>query len=360
MANFAQNDKMATAQAVPVDGNFPTLESLQQQYHAGPNFQRGLDFLSRKNWPPGLSKSVMDSIQKTAFRIFIVDDSGSMAASDGNRLLETSRGLHAKKVGCTRWAEMVEAVKFHGEFAYMCQAPSEFRLLNSGHPVQIGAGEDNGQSLGVLNGLLSDSPGGGTPLCYHLNQIVALVQSMEHKLRGQRQEVSLTIFTDGESSDGDMSRALKPLERLPIRVIIRLCTDQNQIVNYWNRIDANLELQMDILDDLFGENEEVVAHNPWLNYAQPLQRAREWGSHFKEFDLLDEGKLSDDQIRAFCALLLGGDVNNYPHPAIDKKGFVRYIKRVLGTVPPVMHPRKRVLKPWIDVGKLSGGGCAIM
>ena len=326
---------------------------------SGPNFERGCQFLQSQRWPTGLTGAVMQNMAHTCFRIFIVDDSGSMGASDGARIVTTSRGLHGKKVNCTRWAELAEAVKFHAEFAYQAQAPSEFRLLNAGNPVQIGNVEDGGASRNYIMQLMNGSPGGVTPLCKHILQVANLIRTMETDLRAQNQMVSLTIFTDGEASDGNVAHALKQLYNLPVRIIIRLCTDQESIVNYWNDVDANLELHLDILDDLFGENDEVRKHNKWLNYAEPLHRCREWGSHFKEFDLLDEAKLNMDQVRTVCALILGGDKNAYPHPAADKAGFLNYVKRQQGTQPTVMNPKTKMLSPWIDTGKLGGGGCTI-
>jgi hypothetical protein len=60
------------------------------------------------------------------------------------------------------------------------------------------------------------------------------------------------IATDGESTDGNLADAMKPLEELPVWVVIRLCTDEDSVVEYWNNIDSQLELDMDVLDDLNG------------------------------------------------------------------------------------------------------------
>ena len=35
---------------------------------------------------------------------------------------------------------------------------------------------------------------------------------------------------------------MKPLESLPVMVVIRLCTDEDEIVQYWNAIDEKLEV----------------------------------------------------------------------------------------------------------------------
>ena len=360
-STMAGSAPLVTARAIPVSVT-PDGRGLNDR-GLNLNLARASQFLAKKRWPPGLIKCVQDNLHKCAYRIFIVDDSGSMAASDGNRLVTSANGLHAKKIQCTRWSELAETVKFHGELAYMSQAPTEFRFLNTGHPIQVGTTEDGGTSLSVLQGMLSESPGGVTPLCRHVREVTHIVQSMEQQLRANRQEVSLTIFTDGESSDGNLAAALKPLEGLPVRVVIRLCTDNDNVLNYWNEIDSNLELQMDILDDLFGEYDEVRGNNSWLNYAEPLHRVREWGSHYKEFDLLDEGKLCDDHIRTVCALILGGDINRYPDLSTDAYAFADFVKRILTNVANVMNPCKKDLRPWVNVDKLRtihDDGCVLM
>ena len=75
-------------------------------------------------------------------------------------------------------------------------------------------------------------------------------------------------MTDGEASDGDVAAAMRPLQELPVWVVVRLCTDDPRIVKYWNDIDSQLEVEIDVIDDLIGEAEEVSKHNAWLTYGK--------------------------------------------------------------------------------------------
>ena len=126
---------------------------------------------------------------------------------------------------------------------------------------------------------------------------------MEGQLRANGHKAAVIICTDGESSDGDVAAALKPLHNLPVWVVIRLCTDEENIVNYWNSIDNVLELELDILDDLVSEAEEVNKVNNWFTYGEPLHLLRQFGVSIKELDMLDEKALTIDQIRDVCAIM---------------------------------------------------------
>jgi hypothetical protein len=174
--------------------------------------------------------------------------------------------------------------------------------LNGSAPILIGA-EDSADRLDIFNNIINSSPNGGTPLCRHIREVIERIRPMEQSLRLARQKVCLVIATDGESSDGDIATAMQPLKNLPVWVVVRLCTDDAKIVDYWNNIDKVLELDMDVLDDLFGEAEEVFESNSWLTYAEPLHRLREFGFLEKELDLLDEDLLSLEQIRMVCEFM---------------------------------------------------------
>ena len=40
-------------------------------------------------------------------------------------------------------------------------------------------------------------------------------------------------------------------------VVVRLCTDDERIFAYWNGVDADLEFDLDVIDDWTGEADEV-------------------------------------------------------------------------------------------------------
>ena len=260
-------------------------------------------YLSQHLWPLGLQNVLIASLAQTPVRFFIVDDSGSMNLDDGQRVI---RGPHgARLVKCSRWHELTEAMKFHCELAHVASAPTEFRLLNGAAPLKIGASAfDDATNIGRLTAIFNGSgPDGQTPLCRHVTEVCQQLQHLAPLLSAGGKKATVVIATDGEASDGDISIAMRPLHLLPCQVTIRLCTNDDNVTSYWENVDKNLELRLDIIDDLVGEAKEVTQYNGWLTYAEPLQRVREFGVHIKEFDLIDEKKLSADNMRNFLAIL---------------------------------------------------------
>lgn len=206
-------------------------------------------------------------------------------------------------VRCSRWQELTDSLRFHAGLADALNAPTEFRLLNGAPPIVVGRGNDDGESLRTLEAIFDRSPGGGTPLCQHIREVIQQIKAIEPQLRANAQKAVVVIATDGESSDGNIADAMRPLEGMPVWVVVRLCTDEENIAEYWNSVDSQIEVEMDVIDDLVGEAKEISRVNNWLTYGEPLQRLREWGVHMKEMDLIDEKKLTADQMRAVVALL---------------------------------------------------------
>ena len=199
---------------------------------------------------------------------------------------------------CSRWSELTDALKFHINFSRQACAPTEFRFLNSAAPIKIGYNDaQEPRRLETLLRVLDSSPTYQTPLCRHIREVISEIKAVESQLRAKGQKACVIIATDGESSDGNIVEAMAPLKDLPVWVVVRLCTDDERIGNYWNKVDDQLEVSIDVLDDLNGEAAEVYEHNPWLTYGEPLQRLREFGISIKEIDMLDEKKLSPDEMR---------------------------------------------------------------
>jgi hypothetical protein len=51
------------------------------------------EYLQAHKWPYGLQRTSVDQMKKIAFRFIICDDSGSMMASDGHKLMTASNGV---------------------------------------------------------------------------------------------------------------------------------------------------------------------------------------------------------------------------------------------------------------------------
>jgi len=202
-----------------------------------------------------------------------------MSSPDGSRL-EQASGTE-RLVGCTRWAEVADAIEFHGELAAVLQAPTTFAFLN---PPRTGAQRvvvSSAANLPELRAAAASGPGGGTPLCEHVQAIAALIAADEARLRAAGQMVVLVIVSDGLPTDGDLAAAMQPLTKLPVWIVVRLCCDEERVIKFWAELDSQLELDMDVLDDLKSEAEECSSLNQWFTYGVQLHRLREWGVHEK-------------------------------------------------------------------------------
>jgi len=316
-----------------------------------PNVAGARDFLGRHGWPEGMQNALIKSLNKLPLRFFICDDSGSMLTNDGHRIMGS--GANTKIIGCTRWSELVESLRFHAELAEASMAPSEFRLINVQKPILVGKGDGDTRALDDLYELFDNGPAGQTPICDHIRAVIADIRSMEKKLRENKQRVAVIISTDGEATDGDIAETMKPLQDLPVWVVIKLCTDDDKIVSYWNDIDEELELEIDVLDDFVAEGEEVFAVNSWLTYTEPIHKLREFGAIIKEFDLLDEGTLSTEQMRVVVSIMLeNGDHRRVPHPELDWGAFLKYVDRRNKEIPTVFDAHTKTMLPWINIDYL--------
>ena len=325
--------------------------------------------LKQDGFSEGLANALVLNKQAFARRIWIVDNSSSMNTKDGHCIISASPRQVAFR-DCSRWEEIQETVIYHMQLAETIQAPTEFRFLNKpshfGAPERLSIALDsssfNASAAGAL--VRAISPAGCTPLTQHIDEIHQEVASMESDLRASGQRVAIVIATDGlptDSSGHNLTRtrqafvnSLRRLEGLPVWLVIRLCTDDDQVVDFYNELDNVLELSVDVLDDFTAEAKEVHAFNPWLNYGLPLHRMREMGFHDRLFDLIDQSKLSRNDVRDVCALIFGDiKFDGVPDPAVDWTGFITSINRLIETEEEQWNPIKTRPKPWLSVKKLN-------
>ena len=288
----------------------------------------------------GHAAVLAQTIKSFPLRIWVIDNSGSMQKTDGHRFAETEVSSEIKVVECSRWRELKDCVEYHARMAAALEAPTTFRMLNDPgcgpNSNQFGIAEGaldervlQGEADHAISVMNSTQPCGVTPLIRHIEEIKQTVKELEPELREIGSRVTIILATDGLPTDDlgyggrgieqQFLEALRGLEGLPVWLVIRLCTDKENIVKFYNSLDKKLELSLDVIDDFLEEAREVYKFNPWLNYALPLHRLREMGYHDRVFDLLDERRLSVDELGEFLSVLLLDNNTSVklPDPSIE-------------------------------------------
>jgi len=340
--------------------------------------EASLDALTHKGYPIGLVNALRGSLDAFPLRIWIVDNSGSMASSDGCRFVQKPGTTSYKKVATTRWAELGDVVTGIGELTTALGVRTDFHLLNpppaASQFVSLGPSDAAGKSapppagksatLDELKRVMATSPTGTTPLDASVQRICDMIAPKAEKLRAHGQKVVVVIATDGLPNDNTrFISAMQRLQALPVWTVVRLCTDDDGVTEYYSNLDKDLEAPLEVLDDICGEAQEVKRLNGFLAYGPPLHQLREWGLHEKLFDTLDEQRMLPSQVKQFVEFTLG--CPPLPDPDADAAAFLNAVGEALKSAPPTFDPLLLREAPWFDMGRLrqhvtgGGGGCAI-
>jgi hypothetical protein len=287
--------------------------------------------LVQQGFTPFLARNVVDARSKDnlPLSIWVVDNSSSMATKDGRKLIPTDSQDDVRLVPCSRWEELQETVLYHAQLAALLDAPTKFVFLNPPTlssttidsrsrltsdrattwccPQELSIAERGPEWIQddmehFLDHFSSVQPQGVTPLTSHLRNIYQSLLHMERK-------IVLVLATDGKPTDDfgysspmvdrDFENALSQVQS-KAWIVIRLCTDDDNVLQYYQRLDDQLELSLEVLDDYLDEAQEVHSFNPWLTYSLSLHRCREMGMSchpsFRFLDWLDERSLTRDEI----------------------------------------------------------------
>lgn len=341
-----------------------------------------IDALCEMGYPLGLARAMGENTARFPLRVWVIDNSGSMKKDDGSRVVATKAVPTGYKVmPCTRWREMRETIFFHSEMAAKVHAPTLFRLMNKPFSQRLPREFSVAMKDSTLqedmkvaqNTVKKTEPKGCTPLAKRVWEIQQNIKGLQEELLANGEEVVVVLATDGLPTDrngectmatrDEFVQALTSLEGLPVWVVIRLCTQADDVVAFYNSLDQKLELSLEVLDDYFQEAQELYKYNKWINYVHCLHRAREMGFHHRMFDLLDERKLTLDEVKDYFVFLFGEEkTQNWPDPCEDFKGFLTAAKILIDGEKKVFNPIYKRETPWVDIKKLAksyNGRCNI-
>ena len=270
-------------------------------------------------WPPAMIDYFAKQVSPHPKQRFILcDDSGSMELIGGSGQL-------------TRWQEMIDSVKFHAEVATHSNIPMTVKFLRGFEWMELGKGNFDGYG-NFLRKCETTRACGDTPRIQNLKQLLLIVQKLQHDqtITGATEPTPshVLLYSDGEASDGsneDVVKTLKSFSHLNVSFTVCLCTNEEKVVAYWNKIERDVELPLDILADWPMEADEVYEHNPWLCYGKPLHQLRQCGLGETFLDRLDEHPLYPEQRSALQSLLMDP------------------------SSPMTFCPRSKTIRPWLEV-----------
>lgn len=261
---------------------------------------------------PRLARHLGDALSKTAV-IGVIDNSAS-TMNDGGTLYRPGKW----DTPCTIWEEIVGSATSTATVLRGMGVPTAWALLNPTRarssvlalPADCPVGDDG--TIGALDAFLRPvTPQGGTMIA---ERLAALAPYFDRLLETV-DTVCVLIITDGmpgKSGDtmaGRGSGLARQLEQMAgsgqIRVCVRLCTDDLDVMKFWYGFDdlCDDELSVNVIDDFESERERVGRHNRWIPYTHAVHTCCEIGIG-GGFDAINNRACTPRE-RAFLEPLIG-------------------------------------------------------
>lgn len=91
---------------------------------------------------------------------------------------------------------------------------------------------------------------GEAPLCAQIEHILEEIEAFSPFLVQQQKRATIIIATDGQPSDGDVGKLLSKVRGHPVSIVVRICSNDRHVLRFWDNLDRELGLSLDVVDDL--------------------------------------------------------------------------------------------------------------
>ncbi len=272
-------------------------------------------------------------------RYILVDDSGSMATSDGR---------NQKGYRTSRWAEMCESLDVQLKLSLQLQIPTYVKFFHHNGMSGNSIVRLTQESYVHITARLSQGVNSCTPLVQNLNEILAHMNATP--TNGKR---SLLIYSDGcdDSANANTLNALLKHNFNRVYIAINLCTNEPDVLSYWSKAAEHMENDMDILDDYHSEAAEVQKHQPWMVYTFEMHEFRKVLQQGL-YKAIDDRKLESTEIQNFIELTWNVKPDS-SNPSWDE--CLSVYETWAADVEPVFNTVTRRMEPPIDVYYLRHG-----
>ena len=236
-----------------IPGRSPSTRLLQQNESSDALYDARDRFLASHGYTRGLRIEIIRTLREYPSRIWVLDNSGSMSTNDGSLYVLDKK----RQLSCTRWVELQDTIKFHLDLAAGLQASCDLQLLNPGHEGEqfMSCSSSNPrqfqqQVAATWRTIKLSYPHTRTPLSEHIHQIHRRILPEAASLRAKGERICIILATDGLPSDNpnnirggakeSFRQALNSLHGLPVWVVVRLLTDEDDVVEYYNDLDQQV------------------------------------------------------------------------------------------------------------------------
>jgi len=226
-----------------------------------------LSELRQQGFPVGLALEVSDSRTGFPVRFWSIDNSTSMdEAADACKQVKFHADTGRTTVErCSRWAELQGSVEDHIQLAGLIKVSTVFCLRNGqqGHR-KFAVADPTSRNVEndvrlALRSVHNARAVGMTPLSKHLREFKNRITILEPTLRKQGQKAVIVLSTGSMPTDSrgrssvqanqEFIDALVEINQLPAWIFIRLCTDDKEVVEFYNNLTM-LELPMVVIGKL--------------------------------------------------------------------------------------------------------------